>query len=61
MNDNAYLTRCVVDPIKKNFYLYSNEGTEQVVNCEDIEEFINVLSFVRSILDNNTLAYANPL
>lgn len=60
MNDE-YLTRCVVDPIKKTVYIYSSEGTEQEVVCETTDQFMNVLEFVRSTVDEKILAYANPL
>jgi hypothetical protein len=55
------LTRCVVDPIARKFYLYSSLGTEKQVSCETVNQFMNVLELVRSLLDENTLAYANPL
>jgi len=58
---DEYLTRCVVDPIKRKFYLYSNEGDERVVNCDNMDEFMNVLELVRAITPENVLAYANPL
>lgn len=58
---DEYLTRCVVDPIKRKVYLYSSEGSEREVTCDTIEEFMNVLEFVRSTLDEETLSYANPL
>jgi hypothetical protein len=56
-----YLTRCVVDPLKRTVYIYSSEGTEREVSCDTIEEFMNVLEFVRATLDEETLSYANPL
>jgi hypothetical protein len=58
---DEYLTRCVVDPLKKTVYLYSSEGSEKQVDCETIDEFMNVLTFVRSVLDESTLTYTNPL
>jgi hypothetical protein len=58
---DEYLTRCVVDPIKRKVYLYSSEGSEREVTCDTVEEFMNVLEFVRSTLDEETLSYANPL
>jgi hypothetical protein len=60
MNDEM-LTRCVVDPLARKFYLYSSLGTERQVSCETVNQFMNVLELVRSLLDENTLAYANPL
>jgi hypothetical protein len=59
--DEEYLSRCVVDPLARKFYLYSTIGTERQVSCETINQFINVLELVRSKLDDKTLAYANPL
>lgn len=58
---DEYLARCVVDPLKKTVYLYSSEGTEKQVSCDTVEEFMNVLNFVRSTLDEDILSYANPL
>jgi len=58
---DEYLSRCVVDPIKRTVYLYSNEGSEKEVVCETVDEFMNVLEFVRSTVDEETLSYANPL
>ena len=41
--EEAFLTKCVVDPIKRSFYLYSSEGEKRVVNCDNTDEFMNVL------------------
>jgi len=58
---DEYLTRCVVDPLKKTVYLYSNEGSQKQVSCETVDEFMNVLDFVRRTVGEDTLSYANPL
>ena len=58
---DEYLTRCVVDPLKRTVYLYSSEGSEKQVSCDTTEEFMNVLDFVRKTVDEETLSYANPL
>ena len=58
---DEYLSRCVVDPVKRTVYLYSNEGSEKQVTCETVDEFMNVLDFVRATVDEETLSYANPL
>lgn len=58
---DEFLTRCVVDPVKRTVYLYSNEGSEKQVTCDTVEEFMNVLDFVRTTVDEDTLSYANPL
>ena len=58
---DEYLSRCVVDPVKRTVYLYSSEGSEKEVVCETVDEFMNVLDFVRATVDEETLSYANPL
>jgi hypothetical protein len=58
---DEYLSRCVVDPIKRTVYLYSSEGSEKQVTCETVDEFMSVLEFVRATVDEETLSYANPL
>jgi hypothetical protein len=58
---DEYLSRCVVDPVKRTVYLYSSEGSEKQVTCETVEEFMNVLDFVRATVDAETLSYASPL
>lgn len=57
MNDE-YLTKCVVSIVERKVYLYSSDGTEKEVSCDTVEEFMNVLDFVRSTLDENTLSYS---
>jgi hypothetical protein len=51
----------VVDPIKRTVYLYSSEGSEKKVTCDTVDEFMNVLEFVRATVDEDSLAYANPI
>jgi hypothetical protein len=58
---DEYLSRCVVDPIKRTVYLYSSEGSEKQVTCDTVDEFMNVLEFVRATVDEETLSYTNPL
>ena len=58
---DEYLTRCVVDPVARKFFLYSNEGEERVVDCETVDQFMSVLELCRATLDEDTLAYASPL
>ena len=59
--EDEYLTKCVVDPSKRTVYLYSSEGDEKVVVCDTVDEFMNVLSFVRDTCPEERLSYANPL
>jgi len=59
--EDEYLTKCVVDPSKRTVYLYSSEGDEKVVECDTVDEFMSVLSFVRDTCPEERLSYANPL
>ena len=59
--DEEYLMKCVVDPLKKTFYLYSNEGETKEVNCDNTEQFMNVLNLVRAMCPEERLVYAEPL
>ena len=59
--EDEYLTKCVVDPSKRTVYLYSSEGDRKVVECDTVDEFMSVLSFVRDTCPEERLSYANPL
>ena len=59
--DEEYLMKCVVAPAKKTFYLYSNEGETKEVNCDNTEQFMNVLNLVRATCPEERLVYAEPL
>ena len=59
--EEAFLTKCVVAPIKRSFYLYSSEGEKRVVDCSNMEEFMNVLELVRNITPDDALSYTDPL
>ena len=59
--EDEYLTKCVVDPSKRTVYLYSSEVDKKVVECDTVDEFMNVLSFVRDTCPEERLSYANPL
>ena len=59
--DDEYLTRCVVDPLKRKLYLYSSEGDEKTVDCETVDQFMNMLRFVRDTASEDVLSYVNPL
>ena len=59
--DDEYLTRCVVDPVKRTFYLYSSEGDTKTVVCETTDQFMSVLELVRATCPEERLSYTNPL
>jgi hypothetical protein len=59
-NTEEFLTRCVVDTLARKFYLYSSDGDERVVECETVDQFMNVLEVVRTQVDEDMLAYSAP-
>ena len=61
MEDEEYLTKCVVDPVRRTFYLYSSEGDTKQVDCDNVEEFMSVLQLVRATCPEERLVYADPL
>ena len=61
MEDEEYLTKCVVDPVRRTFYLYSNEGDKKEVVCDNVEQFMNVLELVRATCPEDRLVYTEPL
>ena len=59
--DEEYLTKCVVDTLKRTFYLYSSEGDKKEVVCDSVDEFMNVLELVRATCPEDRLVYTEPL
>jgi hypothetical protein len=59
--DDEYLTKCVVDTLKRTFYLYSSDGDERVVKCDTVDEFMSVLDVVRNTAPDDVVSYTNPL
>lgn len=57
---DEYLTRCVVDPTQRSFRLYSSEGSERVVKCDTVDEFMNVLTLIRDTCPEDVVAYSPP-
>ena len=55
-----FLSRCVVDTLARKFYLYSSEGSERIVECETVDQFMNVLEVVRTQVSEDCLAYSHP-
>jgi hypothetical protein len=60
-NTEEFLSRCVVDTLARKFYLYSSEGGEKIVECETVDQFMNVLEVVRTQVSDDCLAYTDPL
>ena len=61
--DDAYLTRCVVNTTARSFYLLSSDGSEKEITCETSDQFMDVLKLCREVLDeidDDLLVYTDP-
>ena len=59
--EEDWLSKCVIDPSKRKIYLYSEGGEKKTVECDTVQEFMNVLRFVRSTTSEDMISYAEPL
>ena len=60
-NENdEYITSCVIDIMRRKFTLHSNEGNTNSSNCETVEEFMNVLESIKSVLPEEIINYVQP-
>ena len=57
-----YVESILVDIHKKTFKVFSNFGDEKTLSCDNMDEFMNVLQFVRDSLDDNEteIYYVEP-
>ena len=60
MNDDL-LSKCVIDTSKRTVYLYSDGGDKKTVTCDTVDEFMNVLNFVRDMVEEERVFYSDPL
>jgi len=60
MSDDL-LSKCVIDTTKRTVYLYSDGGDKKTVKCDTVDEFMNVLNFVRDMVEEERVFYSEPL
>ena len=60
MSDDL-LNKCVIDTSKRTVYLYSDGGDKKTVKCDTVDEFMNVRSFVRGMVEEERVFYSDPL
>jgi len=49
----------VIDVCTRSFLLLSDQGSERLVECETVQEFMNVLDVVTSQLQPEQIEYAD--
>lgn len=59
--DQDFLTRVVVDASLRKFYLYSSDGNSKTIDCENVDQFMNVLELVRALIKEDDIVYTEPL
>ena len=57
MND-ASVVKTIVDICSRSFKIVSDEGYIQLVQCESIEEFIDVVMVCQDFLDEDMIVYS---
>ena len=59
MSNTECVQGIVIDVCTRSFLLISNEGNEKMVECETVNEFMNVLEVVTANLDEDQIEYAD--
>ena len=57
MND-ASVVKTIVDICSRSFKIVSDEGYVQLVQCESVQEFMDVLEVCKEFLDEDMLVYS---
>jgi|TARA_R100000005_G_scaffold96513_1_gene84073 hypothetical protein len=59
MNNTAeYVEGIVIDICSRSFLLLSDQGDERMVQCDSVDEFMNVLEVVTDNLNDDQIEYA---
>jgi len=60
MNNTAeYVQGIVIDICTRSFMLLSDQGDEKFVECDTVEQFMNVLEVVTANLEDDQIQYAD--
>jgi hypothetical protein len=56
-----YLSRVIIDPFKWKISLYSDRGSEKVVDFDNMNTFLDLVQFVREEASEDVIEYASPI
>ena len=59
MSNTECVQGIVIDVCTRSFLLLSDEGNEKMVECETVNEFMNVLEVVTANLEPHQIVYAD--
>ena len=60
MND-ASVVKTIVDICSRSFKIVSDEGYIQLVQCESVQEFMDVLKVCQEFMDEDMLVYSEVI
>jgi|TARA_B100000902_G_scaffold259889_1_gene246102 hypothetical protein len=55
------VSNILIDVCKRTVIVLGNEGDTRLVECETINEFMNVLKIIEKHIDSEMVLYAKPL
>lgn len=55
------VSNILIDVCKRTVIVLGNEGDTRLVECETINEFMNVLKIIEKYIDPEMVLYAKPL
>lgn len=58
---NENVSNILIDVCKRTVIVLGNEGDTRLVECETINEFMNVLKIIEKHIDPEMVLYAKPL
>ena len=59
MSNTECVQGIVIDVCTRSFLLFSDEGNEKMVECDTVQEFMNVLEVVTANLSEDQIEYAD--
>jgi hypothetical protein len=59
MNNTECVQGIVIDICSRSFLLLGDEGDERMVQCDTVDEFMRVLDYVTSNLEDDQIEYAD--
>ena len=59
MNNTECVQGIVIDICSRSFLLLGDQGDEKFVECDSVDEFMNVLNYVTENLEDDQIEYAD--
>lgn len=58
---DEYLSKVIIDPMNWKISLYSDQGSEKIVDFDNMNTFLDLVRFVREEAKEDVIEYASPL